>query len=127
MSGQRGKSVSRRALPAAHGPKTAANDAPSSLGAALSQLFALKGYAATKGDARLTDAWNAVAGEKIAAMTKVQGIHRGVLQVAVASSAMLGELASFHKLRLVEELKTRHPALKVQDVKFRLRGDLARP
>ena len=109
------------------GRRPAKNTAgPASLGSALSQLFALKGYAATKGDAQLADAWKAVAGEKIASMTAVQGVNRGVLQIGVSSSAMLNELASFHKLRLVEELQGKFPELKVKDVKFRLRGNLAK-
>ncbi len=99
---------------------------PSSLGTALSELFALKGYANTKGNAQLVEAWEAVAGERIASMTTVLGVNRSVLQIGVASSAMLNELASFHKLRLVEELKSKYPAMKVKDVKFRLRGDLAK-
>nr|MBA3350921.1 hypothetical protein [Blastocatellia bacterium] len=48
-----------------------------------------------------------------------------VLQIGVSSAAMLGELASFHQLRLIEGLKTQFPELKLKGIKFRLRGDLA--
>ena len=100
---------------------------PQTLGTALSQLFALRGYAHAKGDAQLSEAWKDLAGERIAERTAVLGVNRGVLQVGVASAALLGELASFHRQRLVEDLKTRFPALKLRDIKFRLRGDLAKP
>ncbi len=39
---------------------------------------------------------------------------------------MLGELASFHRDRLVADLQANFPALKLRDIKFRLRGDLAK-
>lgn len=111
---------------AAHRAAASANGI-SSLGSALSQLFALKGYAADRGNAQLVEAWKALAGERIASRTAVLGVNRGVLQVGVSSAAMLGELASFHKDRLVADLKAKHPALKLRDIKFRLRGDLAKP
>jgi predicted nucleic acid-binding Zn ribbon protein len=97
---------------------------PQTLGSALSQLFALKGYANEQGNAQLSDCWKHVAGERIASRTAVLGVHRGVLQVAVSSAAMMGELASFHKQQLIEELQTRYPDLKLKGIKFRLRGDL---
>lgn len=97
------------------------------LASAISQLFAIKGYASDRGNAQLVAAWKDLAGERIAERTAVLGVNRGVLQVGVSSAAMLGELASFHKDRLVDGLKTRYPALKLRGVKFRLRGDLAKP
>jgi len=100
---------------------------PQTLGSALSQLFALKGYANEQGNAQLSDCWKNVTGERIASRTAVLGVHRGVLQVAVSSAAMMGELASFHKTHLIEELQTRYPDLKLKGIKFRLRGDLQKP
>ena len=107
-------------------PKLRPGD-PQSLGAALSQLFAIKGFANTRTDADLTAAWNEIAGEKVAGLTAVLGVHRGVLQIGVASSAMLNELVAFHQQRLLDGLRQRYPALKLRDIKFRLRGDLTRP
>ncbi|HEX6985788.1 MAG TPA: DUF721 domain-containing protein [Planctomycetaceae bacterium] len=127
MTARNGKPLSRRATPAARGPRPAAKGDPQSLGAALSELFALKGYANAKGDAQLADAWKELAGQRIAERTAVLGVNRGVLQIGVASAALLGELASFHKPKLVDGLKERFPALKLRDIKFRLRGDLAKP
>ena len=99
---------------------------PQSLGKALTELFALKGYAKDRSSAELAAAWTEIAGERIAARTTVLGIHRGVLQVAVVSSAMMNELASFHKDRLLEALQSQHPDWKIKGLKFRLRGDLAK-
>ncbi|MBA3316053.1 MAG: DUF721 domain-containing protein [Planctomycetota bacterium] len=99
---------------------------PQTLGSALSQLFALKGYANEKGNAQLAESWKRIAGERIAERTTVLGVHRGVLQIGVSSAAMLGELASFHKLRLIEALQTHYPDLKLKGIKFRLRGDLVK-
>ncbi len=127
--GRRADASKRRTTskpPAAAGGKRRPGD-PTSLGSALSQLFALKGYANEKGNAQLADCWKEVAGEKVASRTTVLGVHRGVLQVGVSSAAMMGELASFHRLRLIDELQTRYPDLKLKGIKFRLRGDLMRP
>lgn len=127
--GRRADPNERRATskpPAATGGKRRPGD-PQSLGSALSQLFALKGYANEKGNAQLADCWKEVAGEKVSSRTTVLGVHRGVLQVGVSSAAMMGELASFHRLRLIEELQTRYPDLKLKGIKFRLRGDLQKP
>ena len=105
--------------------RSASVSMPGTLGAALSEFIALKGLASPRSDARLAQMWAEVAGERIAERTRVMGINRGVLQVAVVSSAMLNELASFHRDRLIEELRAREPRLKLRDIKFRLRGDLA--
>jgi predicted nucleic acid-binding Zn ribbon protein len=105
----------------------AAAGGPQSLGSALSQLFALKGYANEKGNAQLAECWKQIAGDRISERTRVLGVHRGVLQIGVSSAAMMGELASFHKLRLIEQLQTHYPDLKLKGIKFRLRGDLKQP
>lgn len=112
--------------PATDQGRTRPASVPGTLGAALSQLIALKGLAHERGDAQLEKTWAEVAGERITGRTVVMGMHRGVLQIAVASSAMLNELAAFHKGRLVAELQAREPRLKLRDIKFRLRGDLAK-
>ncbi len=95
------------------------------LGDVLSQLFALRGYGRVRGDRQLHDVWREVAGEQIASQTRVAGIRNGVLQVGVASSALLSELAAFHKFSLLERLQAEHASLRIKDLKFKLRGDLA--
>ena len=118
-AGRPGPSAGRGPSPAIHTPST--------LGAALSQLFTIKGFASTRTDAELSAAWRELAGDRVADKTAVGAVNRGVLNVSVANSALLNELSSFHKARLVEGLKARFPAMKLRDIKFRLRGDLAKP
>jgi predicted nucleic acid-binding Zn ribbon protein len=98
---------------------------PQALGDVLSQLFALRGYGRVRGDRQLHEVWREVAGETIARQTRVSGVKNGVLQVGVANAGLLSELASFHKFSLLERLRSDHPQLKVKDIKFKLRGDLA--
>lgn len=100
---------------------------PQHLSKALSQLIALRGLAGVRGESQLATVWKEVAGEKIAAGTRVLGINRGVLQVAVGNSPLLSELAAFHKGALLAALQERHADLKIRDLKFKLKGDLARP
>ena len=97
---------------------------PPRVGDVLSQLFALRGYGRVRGDRQLHDVWREIAGETIAKQTRVSGVKNGVLQVGVASSALLSELAAFHKASLLERLQSEQPLLKVRDIKFKLRGDL---
>ncbi|MBT4863978.1 MAG: DUF721 domain-containing protein [Planctomycetaceae bacterium] len=97
---------------------------PKHLSRALSELIALRGWAGVRGQAQLNADWNEVAGETFAAQTKVLGMKRGVLNIGVSNSALLSELASFHKMTLVENLRERRPDLKLRDVKFRLNGQL---
>lgn len=99
---------------------------PQHLSHALSDLIARRGLARVRGARQLDDIWREVAGDKIATHSKAIAVNRGILQIGVASSALLGELASFHKLSLLQTLQERHPQLKVRDLKFRLKSDLAR-
>ncbi len=97
---------------------------PEHLSRALSDLIALRGFARVRGQAQLSDDWNEVAGDAFAAQTKVLGIKRGVLNIGVSNSALLSELASFHKNTLVAKLRERRPDLRLRGVKFRLNGQL---
>jgi predicted nucleic acid-binding Zn ribbon protein len=87
-------------------------------------LIALRGWAQVQGHARLAEAWKAAAGAPIAAATRVLGIRRGVLQVAVGNSPLLSELAAYHKSSLLAALSQECPELKVRDLKFIMKGNL---
>jgi hypothetical protein len=95
-------------------------------------LIALRGWAQVRGQARLAEAWKAAAarlgspksGASIAAATRVLGIRRGVLQVAVGNSPLLSELAAYHKPSLLAALSRECPELNVRDLKFVMRGNL---
>jgi hypothetical protein len=106
-------------------PGIAGKNEPQPLSAALSQLIAMRGLARAGGDAQLTEIWKSLAGPKIAGATRVLNIHRGVLHVAVTNAPLLSELASFHKSSLLAALTEEYPHLRIRDLKFRLRGDLA--
>jgi hypothetical protein len=98
---------------------------PAPLSQAVSELIALRGWARLKGHACLVEAWTKAAGMQVAAATRVLEIRRGVLQVAVGNSPLLSELVAFQKPTLLEALATEHPELKIRDLKFVLKGDLA--
>ena len=96
--------------------------APERLSQAVTELIALRGWAQMQGQARLSEAWRAAAGDSVAAATKVIGVRRGVLQVAVGNSPLLSELAAFHKRSLLESLSKAFPELKIRDLKFVMRS-----
>jgi predicted nucleic acid-binding Zn ribbon protein len=101
------------------------NTGPQKLGNAISELFALRGYARVQGNAQLLAYWKSVAGEVLASQTKVMGLKRGALQIGVASAPLLSELAAFRKTMLLKKLQEEATELKIRDIKFILRGDIA--
>ncbi len=95
---------------------------PQRLSGVLSELIALRGYARVQAGSQLEAAWKEAAGSDVAKATSVQGIKRGVLQISVDNSPLLGELASFHKSTILQALQEKHPHLKLRDLKFALKG-----
>lgn len=93
---------------------------PQLLAAALSELIALRGYARSHADRELQETWGRVADESWAASTTPIKISRGVLYVDVRSSALLGELNSFHRPELTTRFQQLAPHLRVKSIKFRL-------
>lgn len=102
--------------------RSAPGEQPQPLGDVLGQLFALRGYGRIRTERQLHEAWERVAGERIAKHSKVIGLRSGILQVAVSNSALLGELASFYKEELLEKLRNEYRDVWIRDLKFRLRG-----
>jgi len=100
---------------------------PDRLSQAVTDLIALRGWARVRGNAQLAEAWTRIAGSSVASGTKVVGIRRGVLQVAVGNSPLLTELAAFHKSTLLAALAREHPELRIRDLKFVMRGNLSSP
>ena len=103
----------------------AEND-PVHVSAALSELIQRRGFARTLGQTQLRTLWAEVAGPAVAKQTRVVGINRGALQVEVASSALLSELASFQRRNLLKALSDRQPELKIKDLKFRLNSGIGK-
>jgi predicted nucleic acid-binding Zn ribbon protein len=98
---------------------------PDRLSQAVTDLIALRGWARVRGDAQLAEAWERIAGTSVASGTRVVGIRRGVLQVAVGNSPLLSELAAYQKEALLEAFSRDHPELKIRDLKFVMRGNLS--
>lgn len=95
-------------------------DGPHRLGDLLSQVFAVRGYGQVQARQQLQAIWAGIAGESIAAATRVQGVRNGVLVVGVSSSALLQELESFHRSSLTARLKQDHADLGIRELRFQL-------
>jgi predicted nucleic acid-binding Zn ribbon protein len=99
---------------------------PELLGEILSRLFAARGWGRRQERLHLERAWAEAAGPEIAKDTRVAGLRRGVLEVEVANSALLQELAHFHTRRLLEQLRPRLPGVALNNLRFRA-GSWGRP
>lgn len=97
---------------------------PTPLSAVISELIARKGLARVQGNAQLVGVWKTVAGDRISSQTKVLGLKRGVLEVAVDNSALMNELASFHKTALLHRLQKEYAEHRITDIRFKLRSDM---
>ena len=93
---------------------------PKAVSDILAELFAAKGLARLGAAKALEDAWNAAVGEPRCKLTKLGEVRRGVLNVTVAHSALLEELAAFDKSRLLKALRESVPDLSVLDIRFRV-------
>lgn len=105
-------------------PQHGSERGPQRLSQALSELIAVRGYARVHADARLQSAWGAVAGAAIARHTHAVAIKRGVLQVSVASAALLSELAGYYRVAFLNQLQAEYADLRIRDLKFRLDSDV---
>ncbi len=97
---------------------------PHHVGKVLSELIALKGLARVHGTEQLQQAWRSVAGDDFGRKSRVIELTRGILNVGVSNSAVLNELAGFHKQSLLEQLQQQFAHLKIREIKFRLKTDL---
>jgi predicted nucleic acid-binding Zn ribbon protein len=92
---------------------------PENLGEILSRLFTARGWGRRQDRLHLENAWAEVAGPQIAPHTRVGTLRRGVLEVQVGNAVLLQELSSFHKRRLLEQLRRRLPNTPIGDLRFR--------
>ena len=90
------------------------------IGVVLSELIARRGLARLRGLEHLQDAWCQAAGQPAAKYTRVGALRRGVLEVLVANSVLLQELAGFQKQRLLANLRSILDAQEIRDIRFRL-------
>ena len=91
---------------------------PEAIGGLVSRLFQMRGYGRPQGDSQLQELWSEIAGEQIAAGTRVMGLRNGVLTIGVNSSPLLSELSSFHHERLLEALQAKH-GQRIKDLRFK--------
>ncbi len=109
MSGARKRSVSRRS--ARHGPQR--------IGNVLAELMARTGFAGRRAAKACEQAWREAAGPLAAGYSRPGRVRRGVLEVVVANSALVQELA-FEKPRLLEALQRRLPEQGIRNIRFRV-------
>jgi predicted nucleic acid-binding Zn ribbon protein len=95
---------------------------PQPLASAVSRLIQERGLARQRANMALQGAWKQVAGDRIAAASRVQGVRRGVLQVTVDNAPLLSELQAFRKPALLKQLQTDHPEWRLKEIRFRLSG-----
>jgi len=92
---------------------------PKAMGDVMSQLLARRGYAQVQTAASCESAWRSAVGDKLAIQTRPGNIKRGVLEVLVASSSVMQELA-FLKAKVIKQLAQLAPDQKIRDVRFRV-------
>ena len=93
---------------------------PRPLGEVLGDLFAARGFGRLRALKELEDAWNEAVGEPGRHHTRIGEVRRGVLNVTVANSTLLAELAAFQKPALLAALRQNAPGTVVHDIRFRV-------
>ncbi len=93
---------------------------PKPLSDILGELFAARGFSRLRAMKELQDAWDAAVGEPGCRQTQLGEVRRGVLNVTVAHSALLEELAAFQKPALLAALRQNAPGTVIHDIRFRV-------
>jgi predicted nucleic acid-binding Zn ribbon protein len=93
---------------------------PRQLSEILGELFTVRGYGRLLARQELEEAWNAAVGEPYWRQTRLGDVRHGVLNVTVAHSTLLEELAAFRKPSLLAALRSNAPATPIQDIQFRV-------
>ena len=92
---------------------------PELLSEVLSRLFAARGWGRQQERLRLERAWAEAVGPEYAAITRVAGFRRTVLEIEVRGAVPLQELSQFHKRRVLEQLRKILTGVPLADVRFR--------
>jgi hypothetical protein len=91
-----------------------------SLSDILSELITARGCTQAWSHQVLEYTWNKAIGEPYCYQTQVGEIRRGVLNVTVAHSSLLEELAAFRKSALLKFLQSSAIGIAIQDIQFRV-------
>lgn len=92
---------------------------PERLSEVLSRLFAARGWGRQQERLRLEHAWAEAAGPEYAALTRVSGFRRNVLEVEVKGAVPMQELSQFHKRKVLEHLRKLLTGVTIADLRFR--------
>ena len=92
---------------------------PQQIGIAIAELMARRGYGQVEWREQACQAWQAAVGEHLASKCCMGNIRRGVVEVTVASSSVLQELA-FQKQGLLRKIQHSLPNVKIRDLRFRV-------
>jgi predicted nucleic acid-binding Zn ribbon protein len=82
--------------------------------------MAARGLGRLRGRLDHESAWAAAVGPSLADQTRVASLRHGVLNVIVAHSALLEELAAYRKPEILEALRKVAPGTTIRDVRFRV-------
>jgi predicted nucleic acid-binding Zn ribbon protein len=93
---------------------------PRQLSEILGELFTVRGYGRLLARQELEDAWNMAVGEPYCRQTRLGDVRHGVLNVTVAHSTLLEELAAFRKPSLLVALRASAPGTPIHDIRFRV-------
>ncbi|WP_165235342.1 DUF721 domain-containing protein [Aquisphaera insulae] len=93
---------------------------PRPLSEVLGELFAARGYGRLKALGELEEVWNRAVGEPQCRQTRIGDVRRGVLNVTVAHSTLLEELAAFRKGELLAALRAGATGATIHDIRFRV-------
>ena len=92
---------------------------PQRIGDVVAQLLSRSGYAQTELDRRYQETWNSIVGPRFQNQSSVGSLRHGVVNVTVASSAVLQEL-TFRKHELIKKLQSEFSEAAITDLKFRI-------
>jgi len=70
----------------------------------------------------LTEAWASAAGAEVARCSRVVGMNRDTLTVAVESAALRQEIESFRRPEILARIRAAFPRRKIADLRCVLRG-----
>ena len=92
---------------------------PDRISHVVNRLARRRGYFQDLTDSNWSEVWLNAAGSRLAKMTRVGRLRRGVLEIYVENSTTLQELA-FEKSRLLKKMRLAMPEARLDDLKFRL-------